>query len=99
MKSFVIVSAFVASCVMSSMAAAGCAKPAAKPEIPDAATVVTAQMVKANNDMKAYVSEMQTYLGCAGLPRSDEKKELDDLKQFAEDFNQVVRAFKARSAG
>ena len=31
--------------------------------------------------------------------QSDEKKELDDLKKFAEDFNQVVRAFKARSAG
>jgi outer membrane murein-binding lipoprotein Lpp len=99
MKSFVIAGAFVASCVVSSMAAAGCAKPAAKPEIPDAATVVTAQMVKANNDMKAYVKDVETYLGCAGLPRSEEKKELESLKQFAEDFNQVVRAFKARSAG
>lgn len=99
MKSFVIATTFCASVLVSSFAAAGCAKPAAKPEIPDAATVVTAQMVKANNDMKAYVKDMESYLGCAGLGRSDEKKELDDLKQFAEDFNQVVRAFKARSAG
>lgn len=99
MKSVVITAAFFASFLASSLAAAGCDKPAAKPEIPDAATVVTAQMVKANNDMKAYVKGMETYLGCAGLGRSDEKKELDDLKQFAEDFNQVVRAFKARSAG
>lgn len=99
MKSFVGAGVFVASCVVSSMAVAGCDKPAAKPEIPDAATVVTAQMVKANNDMKAYVKGVQDYLGCAGLPRSQEKQELDALKQFAEDFNQVVRAFKARSAG
>jgi hypothetical protein len=56
-------------------------------------------MVKANNDMKAYVKGMESYLVCAGLGRSDEKKELDDLKKFADDFNQVVRAFKARSAG
>lgn len=99
MKSFVVAGAFIASCVVSSMAAAACDKPAAKPEIPDAATVVTAQMVKANNDMKAYVKDMQTYLGCAGLSRSDEKKELDALQKFAEDFNAVVRAYKARSAG
>lgn len=99
MKSFFVAVTFVASCLVSSFAAAACAKPAAKPAIPDAATVVTAQMVKANNDMKAYVKDMEAYLGCAGLPRSDEKKELDDLKQFAEDFNQVVRAFKAKSAG
>ncbi|MDF3012563.1 MAG: hypothetical protein K0Q78_767 [Cellvibrio sp.] len=98
MKSFVVAVTFFASCMVSSLATA-CAKPAAKPEIPDATTVVTAQMVKANNDMKAYVKGMEVYLGCAGLPRVDEKKELDDLKQFAEDFNQVVRAFKARSAG
>ena len=98
MKSFVIAATFFASCLVSSFAAA-CAKPAAKPDIPDAATVVTAQMVKANNDMKAYVKDMETYLGCAGLPRSDEKKELDDLKKFADDFNQVVRAFKAKAAG
>ena len=99
MKSFVIAVTFFASCLVASFAAAACDKPAAKPEIPDAATVVTAQMVKANNDMKAYIKGVETYLGCAGLARSDEKKELDDLKKFAEDFNQVVRAFKAKSAG
>lgn len=85
--------------VLTSNLAAACEKPASKPEIPDAATVVTAQMVKANNDMKAYVKSVQDYIGCAGLSRADEKKEIDDLKNFAEDFNQVVRAYKARAAG
>lgn len=84
---------------LTSNLAAACEKPSSKPEIPDASTVVTAQMVKANNDMKAYVKSMQDYIGCAGLSRSDEKKEIDALKKLADDFNQVVRAYKARSAG
>lgn len=96
MKTLVVAVSFVASCMASSLVMA-CAKPAAKPEIPDAANVATAQMVKANNDVKVYVQGVQTYLGCAGLARSEEKKEMDDLKQFAEDFNKVVREYKARS--
>lgn len=74
-----------------------CSKPDVKPEIPDADTVVTAQMVKANNEVKAYVKAVEEYIACAKLPRSQEKQEIDDLKKFAEDFNVVVRAFKAKS--
>ena len=96
MKSLVVAVGFVASCMASSLASA-CAKPAAKPEIPDAATVVAAQMVKANNDVKAYVKAMEEYLGCAGLSRSAEKKELDDLKAYAESFNVIIRAYKAKA--
>ncbi len=98
MKPFVFALAVCMSSLVSTMAVA-CEKPAAQPEIPDAATVVTAQMVKANNDVKTYVKAMQDYVGCAGLSRSDEKKELDSLQKLAEDFNVVVRAYKARSAG
>jgi len=96
MKSLVVVVCFVASCMASSLVMA-CVKPATKPEIPDVTSVATAQMVKANNDVKVYVQGVQTYLGCARLARNEEKKELDDLKQFAEDFNKVVREYKARS--
>lgn len=98
MKSIVIASALVLSSLASG-AAMACSKPAGKPEIPDVATAVTAQMVKANNDVKAYVKDMETYIGCAGLSRGDEKKELDELKSFADSFNQAIRDFKARSAG
>lgn len=96
MKSLVVAVGFIASCMASSLASA-CAKPDAKPEIPDIASVVTAQMVKANNEVKAYVQGVQTYIGCAGLARSQEKKEMDELKKFADEFNEVVRAFKAKS--
>lgn len=97
MKSLVVAVSFVASCMASSLVMA-CVKPAAKPVIPEATDVATAQMIKANNDVKVYVQAVEAYLGCAGLARNEEKKELDELKQFAEDFNKVVREFKARSA-
>ena len=98
MKPFVFALTFCASSLVST-AVLACSKPAEKPEIPDAATVVTAQMVKANNDVKAYVKAVQDYIGCARLSRAEEKKELDELQKFAEEFNVVVRAYKARSAG
>lgn len=98
MKKLVMAVAVSSACLFSG-AAMACTKPDNKPEIPDAATVVTAQMVKANNDMKAYVKAVEDYVKCAKLSRADEKREVDDLKKFAEDFNVVVRAFKARSAG
>ncbi len=79
-----------------SQGAFACSKPATKPEFPDPATAVSAQMVKANNEVKAYVKAMQDYLGCAGLSRAAEKKELDDLKAYAESFNEIIRAYKAK---
>lgn len=97
MKAFVFALTVGVSSFVSSTAFA-CEKPASQPEIPDAATVVTAQMVKANNEVKAYVKAVQDYVGCASLSRAEEKKELETLQKFAEDFNQVVREYKARSA-
>ncbi|ACE85539.1 hypothetical protein [Cellvibrio japonicus] len=76
-----------------------CSKPSDKPSFPDPQTAVSAQMVKAHNDVKAYVKAIETYLGCAGLSRSAERKEMDELKKFAESFNEIVRAYKQRSAG
>lgn len=73
-----------------------CSKPASKPEFPDPKTAVSAQMVKANNEVKAYVKAMQDYLGCAGLSRAAETKELDDLKAYAESFNVIIREYKAK---
>lgn len=98
MKNTLLLLSLCASAVLSN-AAVACSKPDTKPEIPDAATVVTAQMVKANNEVKAYVKAVEDYLGCARLSKSEERREHDDLKKFADDFNVVVRAFKARSAG
>lgn len=90
--------AFALTTVVSSGAYA-CSKPTVKPEFPDAETAVSAQMIKANNEVKAYVKEMQDYLGCARLSKSAEKQELDDLKAYAESFNVIIREYKAKNGG
>ncbi len=76
-----------------------CTEPEKPGEFPDPATAVTAQMVKANNDVKAYVKAMEEYLGCAGLSRKEQNDELDKLKEYAESFNVLIREFKERNAG
>ncbi len=80
-----------------SSGAYACSKPAVKPEFPDPQTAVSAQMVKANNEVKTYVKEVQDYLGCARLSKSAEKKELDELKAYADSFNEIIRAYKAKN--
>ncbi len=77
----------------------GCDQPSSAPELPDGATAVSAQMVKANNDVKAYVKAVQDYLACAHLAPSKEKAILAELKDFAESFNVQVRAYKAKNGG
>lgn len=76
--------------------ASACEKPQQKPEIPDPATAVTAQMVKSNNEVKAYVKATEDYLGCARMNASDLRQEESDLRAFADEFNQAIREFKAR---
>ena len=93
-----ILSLAVCASLFVSVTVSACVKPESKPEIPDANTVVTAQMVKANNEMKSYIKAMEDYISCARLSRAEERREVDELKKTAEEFNAVVRAFKARSA-
>ncbi|MBU2886272.1 hypothetical protein KO507_10905 [Gilvimarinus agarilyticus] len=73
-----------------------CSEPAKPGEFPDPATAVTAQMVKANNEVKAYVKAMQEYLGCSGMSRSQQKAAIKELEDYAESFNKLIREFKAR---
>lgn len=93
MKKYLVAFALMAAV---SSGAYACSKPESKPEFPDGQTAVSAQMVKAHNDVKAYVKAVEEYLGCARLSKSAEKKELDELKAFAESFNEVIRTYKAR---
>jgi len=73
-----------------------CEEPS-EPAIPNADTTVTAEMVKAQNDVKAYMSAAETYLSCV---RNDfkQKKMADRMQELAEEFNQTVRAFKERNS-
>ncbi|MDO3387651.1 hypothetical protein QWI17_17540 [Gilvimarinus sp. SDUM040013] len=75
-----------------------CSEPAKPGEFPDPATAVTAQMVKANNEVKAYVKAMEEYLGCSGMSRGDQKKAVKELEDYAESFNKLIREFKSRNS-
>ena len=73
-----------------------CNKPEQKPEIPDPTSAVTAQMVKANKEVKAYVADMEEYLNCARLTPGKHDRAVKELKDFAGEFNDAIRTFKAR---
>ncbi|WP_232522339.1 hypothetical protein [Marinimicrobium alkaliphilum] len=77
--------------------AIACEEPASQPEIPDPATAVTAQMVKANNDVREYVQAMEAYIGCARMSSAQQRRRVSELEAFADEFNQAIRAFRARS--
>ena len=73
-----------------------CEKPEQKPEIPDPTSAVTAQMVKTNKEVKSYVAAMEEYLNCARLTPGRHDREVKELKDFAGEFNDAIRTFKAR---
>lgn len=74
-----------------------CEEPQNKPEIPDPNSAVTAQMVKANNEVKTYVRAQEDYLNCAGLSSSELRQAENELVEYAEKFNQAIRTFKLAS--
>ncbi|WP_317928789.1 hypothetical protein [Halioxenophilus sp. WMMB6] len=73
-----------------------CDKPST-PEVPDPVTAVTPQMVKAKNDVKAYMDAANAFLACV---KNDQKynQMVDEMNKVAEDFNSAVRDFKERMA-
>jgi len=74
-----------------------CTRPSA-PVLPDAATAVTPQMIKAKNDVKAYVKEAKAFLDCTKSTKKHNKM-VDEMNKVAGEFNNIVRAYKARLAG
>jgi len=77
--------------------ALACEKPTL-PGLPDPATAVTPEMIKAKNDVKAFVSSAEAYLKC-GISTKQHNKTVDQMQKLAKDFNGIVRAYKARMAG
>lgn len=74
-----------------------CDKPN-KPELPDPNSAVTPQMIKAKNDVKAYLAAAENYLKC-NISTKQHNNMVDDMKAVADAFNVIVRAYKARMAG
>jgi hypothetical protein len=86
--------ALLASC---SSVALACDKPSV-PALPDPATAVTPQMVKAKNDVKAFLGAAEGYLKC-NISTKQHNTMVDEMKSVADDFNVIVRAYKSRLAG
>lgn len=84
-----------ATLAFSSSAALACEKPAS-PELPDPGTAVTAQMIKAKNDMKAYIKTAEAYLKCVESDTNKYNHMVDEMQSAAEDFNAIVRKYKKR---
>lgn len=72
-----------------------CDKPPS-PTLPDPGSAVTAQMVKAKNDMKAYIKAADDYLACVELDASRYNKMVDEMQASADEFNSIVRKYRKR---
>lgn len=73
---------------------AGCDKPDA-PAIPDAQTTVTAEMVKAQNDVKQFIAAAESYLKCnKNTTRHNDM--VAEMQAVGDEFNEAIRAFKER---
>lgn len=85
---------FASVLTLSSTAAFACEPPEA-PALPDPATAVTPQMVKAKNDVKAFLSDAEAFLGCTKSNKKHDKM-VDKMNEVADQFNEIIRAYKAR---
>lgn len=91
-----LVAVFLALAFYSSTSFAACERPA-PPALPNADTAVTAEMVKAQNEVKDYVAKAEAYLSCVDGKRSQNEM-IAEMEKVAAEFNAVVRAYKARMA-
>lgn len=76
---------------------AACDKPT-PPTMPDPDIAVTAQMMKAKNEIKAFISMAESYLACIESTNDikSHNEMVDAMQATADRFNQVVRQYKAR---
>ena len=74
---------------------AACDKPES-PMLPDPSSAVTAQMIKAKNDMKDYIAAAETYLKCVESDNKRYNTMVESMQKAAEDFNAIVRKYKER---
>ncbi len=81
-----------------SVTAWGCEKPT-PPALPDPDTAITPQMIKAKNDMKAYIDAAEIYLKCVEDNTGKYNDMVDAMQSAADGFNSIVRKYKKRMSG
>lgn len=67
--------------------------------MPDPDTAVTAQMIKAKNDMKAFIYAAEGYLECVSKDTAKHNVMVDEMQAAADTFNKIVRKYKSRMEG
>lgn len=67
--------------------------------MPDPDTAVTAQMIKAKNEMKAFIYAAEGYLECVEKDAAKHNQMVDEMQAAADTFNQIVRKYKSRMGG
>lgn len=83
--------------VLCSPAVLACSPPA-PPGIPDPSTAVLAEMVKAQKDVKKFIADAEVYLECE-KDTGAYNAMVDTMKATGDNFNQAIRAFKAKLKG
>ncbi|MFT5692301.1 MAG: hypothetical protein ACI92E_001633 [Oceanicoccus sp.] len=90
------VTAIASSTVLFSETTRACSKPDA-PILSDAATAVTAQMLKAKNAVQAYLAATNTCLECAKNDIAHNRM-VKSMKKVGDAFNVAVGSYKERMA-
>ncbi|WP_246439006.1 hypothetical protein [Teredinibacter franksiae] len=93
LRAFLCLASVLVAAVISNSSMA-CEEPAKPSDFPDPANAVSAQMVKAKNEVTAYVNAMQKYVSCSNYNTAKQRNVIKDLETYAESFNQVIREYK-----
>jgi len=92
------IKALIFASLLSPCVAVACDKPA-PPVLPDPDTAVTAQMVKAKNEIKSFIAMAEAYLKCVEADDGSYNLMVEEMQAAAEEFNVIVRKYKKRMAG
>lgn len=93
-KTFATITATLAFCGFCSLSSAECVKPA-PPSLPNPDEAVTPEMVKANNEVKAFMTAANDYLQCID-DAAKHNEMVAEMEKLAEHFNGIIRKYKAR---
>ncbi|TQV78023.1 hypothetical protein FKG94_13140 [Exilibacterium tricleocarpae] len=92
-----ILAASIIATAVVPVATLACHKPT-PPTLPDPDAAVTAQMVKAKHQMKAFMDAANAYLDCISGDTRQYNAWIDEMAKTADQFNAIVRKYKRRMA-
>ncbi len=85
----------VSTTVMTAPLALACKRPS-MPTLPNAETVVIAEVVEAKKAVIKYMEEAEKYLGCSRVKKRQDKI-MEQMRIVSSDFNYIVQIYKERA--